>query len=287
MIAAPPPALPRRHSRSGIAYALGGSGGSAGAPVLLLHGVGLSADCWQAQITALQAQWRVFALDLPGHGESAPFSDNSPQMSDFTAKIADFIESEIGEAVALVGHSLGALIALHTAARAPKWVRRAALLSPVYQRDDAAQRAVAQRAEELRHAQDTARRAALIDATLKRWFGDPPAADAQEAAAACRHWLHRTPPAAYAAAYCVFAAAGAEAAPLQNITQPLLYITGDADANSTAEMSRALAAKSTASADARAEVVAGHAHMLQLTAAAQVNALLAQWLRADNRQSAA
>lgn len=40
--------------------------------VLLIHGVGLRAEAWGAQIDALSATCRVIAVDMPGHGGSAP-----------------------------------------------------------------------------------------------------------------------------------------------------------------------------------------------------------------------
>lgn len=295
-------ALPRARddtsAPSGIAYYTGGGSGEGGegggegngAPLLFIHGVGLSADCWQKQLAAFEPHTPVFAVDLPGHGESPPFSDfseKSPTMDDFVEKISDFIKDKIGRAVALVGHSLGALIALQLAAAQPRWVSRVAVLSPVYQRSRAARQAVEARADKLAQiagaagapsAADTLRQ--LHEDTLARWFGAPPQMreDWQPAAAACRHWLRQTRPAAYAAAYRVFARHDAADTPLPRLRQPLLALTGDADPNSTADMSRQLAAAAKSAAAASAVIIAGHAHLLQLTAAVQVNAALTQWM---------
>ncbi|MFD1807175.1 alpha/beta fold hydrolase [Gemmobacter lanyuensis] len=43
-----------------------------GAPVLLIHGVGMRAEAWGPQIATLSATHRVLAVDMPGHGESTP-----------------------------------------------------------------------------------------------------------------------------------------------------------------------------------------------------------------------
>ena len=56
-------ALPRR-KEAGIAYYRGGEG----APVMLLHGVGLRLESWHRQIAALQPRCAVYAPDMPGHG---------------------------------------------------------------------------------------------------------------------------------------------------------------------------------------------------------------------------
>jgi len=45
--------------------------GEDGPPVVLIHGLGASAEIWSANIGALAANHRVFAPDLPGFGRTA------------------------------------------------------------------------------------------------------------------------------------------------------------------------------------------------------------------------
>src|SRR5882724_9103488 len=86
--------------------------------VVLLHGAGFDHTTW-----ALHSRWfahhgyGVLAPDLPGHGRSsgAPLSTIA-DMADWTAALL----GAAGAAKArLVGHSMGSLIALETAARHP------------------------------------------------------------------------------------------------------------------------------------------------------------------------
>src|SRR3954447_15355491 len=86
--------------------------------IVLLHGAGFDHTTW-----ALHSRWfahhgySVLAPDLPGHGRSigAPLSTIT-EMADWTAALLD----AVGAAKArLVGHSMGSLIALETAARYP------------------------------------------------------------------------------------------------------------------------------------------------------------------------
>src|ERR1017187_3937904 len=86
--------------------------------VVLLHGAGFDHTTW-----ALHSRWfahhgySVLAPDLPGHGRSsgAPLATIA-DMADWTAALLD----AAGAAKArLVGHSMGSLIALETAARHP------------------------------------------------------------------------------------------------------------------------------------------------------------------------
>jgi len=82
---------------------------------IFLHGAGMDHS-----VFALQSRWfahhgwRVLAVDLPGHGASeGPVLTEIAALADWTARL---IDSQGGKA-ALIGHSMGALIALATAAR--------------------------------------------------------------------------------------------------------------------------------------------------------------------------
>ena len=268
--------LPRQQC-NGIAYYQGGTGG---ATLLFLHGVGLSADCWQQQISVLEQQNTVFAVDLPGHGASAVFGNsddgnNSIKITDFSDKIAEFIATKIGKPVIVVGHSLGALITLQLAADHPQHLSAAVAISAVFCRSQQAQHAVAARATQLQQATDAIRHT-LIDSTIARWFGQSSqSSEHAQAAEQCRDWLRQTPAAAYATAYQVFANTAAEQIPLAQLTRPVLYLTGADDPNSTAEMSKQMAAQTP---NAEAMIIAGHAHLLQMTAATAVCQALQQGL---------
>ena len=95
--------------------------------VLLLHGAGMDRTVWSLQARYLAHHGRaVLALDLPGHGKSGgPALTTIAEMADWVAALLDKLE--ISQA-ALVGHSMGALIALDLAARRPERVRALALL---------------------------------------------------------------------------------------------------------------------------------------------------------------
>ena len=108
--------------------ATGGRAFDASPPTLvLLHGAGFDHTTW-----ALHSRWfvhhgyGVLAPDLPGHGRSAgaPLSTIAA-MADWTAALLD----AAGTAKAwLVGHSMGSLIALETAARHPAKVSALGLI---------------------------------------------------------------------------------------------------------------------------------------------------------------
>jgi pimeloyl-ACP methyl ester carboxylesterase len=95
--------------------------------VVMLHGAGFDHSSW-----ALHSRWfahhgyGVLAPDLPGHGRSAgaPLSTIA-EMADWTVALLD----AAGAAKArLVGHSMGSLIALESAARHPEKVSALSLI---------------------------------------------------------------------------------------------------------------------------------------------------------------
>ena len=95
--------------------------------VVFLHGAGMDHSVW-----ALQSRWfahhgwRSLAVDLPGHGRSeGPPLTEVGALAEWTARL---VTAAGAERVALVGHSMGALIALETAARYPGRVARLALI---------------------------------------------------------------------------------------------------------------------------------------------------------------
>ncbi len=97
-------------------------------PLLLLHGFGSSLAQWRDNIPALAENRTVYALDLLGFGDSqkAATTFNTDLWS---AQVQSFWQTWVGQPVVLVGHSLGALVALHTAVTAPQMVHRLVLLT--------------------------------------------------------------------------------------------------------------------------------------------------------------
>jgi len=103
--------------------------GEDGPPVVLIHGLGASAEIWSANIGALAAGHRVFVPDLPGFGRTAmpPGMDFSPAA--YSRFVRDFMAAlGIGRA-ALVGHSLGGGVALRVTLDDPGRVDRLVLAS--------------------------------------------------------------------------------------------------------------------------------------------------------------
>jgi pimeloyl-ACP methyl ester carboxylesterase len=60
------PGLPEENHMTSLAFTRSG----AGAPLVLLHGLGLSRQSWNPVIAALAVRFEVIAVDLPGFGDS-------------------------------------------------------------------------------------------------------------------------------------------------------------------------------------------------------------------------
>lgn len=108
--------------------ATGGKSFDASKPsIVFIHGAGLDHTCWQLQSRWFAWHgWSVLAVDLPAHGRSeGPPLASVTAMSDWILAVLD--AAKVATA-ALVGHSMGAVIALETAARAPGRITGLALL---------------------------------------------------------------------------------------------------------------------------------------------------------------
>ena len=95
--------------------------------VVMVHGTALDHSVWQWQSRYLANHgYSVLAVDLPGHGRSPGTPRTSIEgMADWVAALLD--AAGLARA-ALVGHSMGSLVALETAVRHPTRVERLALL---------------------------------------------------------------------------------------------------------------------------------------------------------------
>lgn len=93
-----------------------------GQPLLILHGLFGSLDNWGAQVKALAAHFRVFAIDLRNHGRS-PWSDEMDYAS-LCEDLVQFLDQHQLESAMVLGHSMGGKAAMQLALSHPQRVRR-------------------------------------------------------------------------------------------------------------------------------------------------------------------
>ncbi len=105
-------------------------GGSGGIPVVFVHGLGGSLRQWDAQLAHLRPARRALALDLRGHGRSAPAEDGGYGIEEFADDVLT-VADELGlERFVLVGHSLGGSVCAEVAGRAGERVAGLLLIDP-------------------------------------------------------------------------------------------------------------------------------------------------------------
>lgn len=238
-------------------------------PIVFIHGVGLRAESWHQQLSVFSERYRCYAIDMPGHGDSDLLPNPALTLSDFAEALSTFINNVIGEPAIIVGHSLGAMMALQTAVHHPQVVRGIAALNAIYDRPDNAAQNVQNRAESLLNDLDQN----VTDQPIARWFdGDP---QYRHEADLCRLWLDTGNRLGYARAYQMFAhLRGIAAADLKTITVPTLFLTGELDVNSSPKMSLAMA---DILPNANAVIVTEARHMTQMTHVNAVNPALARF----------
>jgi pimeloyl-ACP methyl ester carboxylesterase len=96
--------------------------------IIFLHGAGFDHTAWALLARAFAYHgFGVLVPDLPGHGRSAgPALSSIGGLADWTGAL---IDAAGVRAARLVGHSMGSLVALETAARHPEKVGALALIS--------------------------------------------------------------------------------------------------------------------------------------------------------------
>src|SRR6201991_2733525 len=97
-------------------------------PAVLIHGFGGDLNAWMFNHAELAAHRAVWALDLPGHGESGKAVDTG-SVEELADAVLAFLDDRGIERAHLVGHSLGSLVAMTIAANAPARVASLALIS--------------------------------------------------------------------------------------------------------------------------------------------------------------
>jgi len=113
----------RSHDGTRIVYEQLGSG----PPLIMVHGGLVDRTFWGPSMPLLAQHFTVYAMDRRGHGSSDPY----PVDHDIEREYEDLLVliAAVGTPVALLGHSAGALVALHAARRSPL-VRQLVLYEP-------------------------------------------------------------------------------------------------------------------------------------------------------------
>lgn len=101
-------------SETAVAYDDHGSGPA----IVLLHGHPFDRSMWSPQVEDLSRDFRVLALDLPGYGDS-PIRSDTMTMSAFSDAVVGVLDLSGVDRAAVVGLSMGGLVAMELGLRYP------------------------------------------------------------------------------------------------------------------------------------------------------------------------
>ncbi len=105
-----------------------------GDPLVLLHPGGADSRAWDANLPGLAERFRVFRYDRRGQGRT-PDAGGPITFDAMTDDAIAFLETVVGEPALLMGHSIGAPVALLVAQRRPDLVRAMVFCEGVFHFD--------------------------------------------------------------------------------------------------------------------------------------------------------
>ena len=126
------------------AYVLNSIKNGTGSSVVFLHGMVGSARYWKSITDIMGGSFHTIAIDLLGFGDSPKPLEGEYDLDQHVKSVITTLDSmNIKEPFILVGHSMGALIALDLAAKYPKRVSKLVLMGmPVFQNVEEARKQI-------------------------------------------------------------------------------------------------------------------------------------------------
>ena len=249
---------------NGLAVEIEGTGPA----VLMIHGLGGTANFYQVQAEALVRDYSVIRVDLAGAGRS-PATENIT-IDSHADDLAAVIRESGHDKVVVVGHSMGTLIARSLAARHTGSVGGLVLLGAVARLTSRAQLALRERAAILRTEGTVAVASGIVASALSA----ETRASRPEVAAFVRELVMRQDAEGFAR-NCEALATSGEPYPISPDI-PLRLIAGSEDKVAPPQVSRDLR---DAHPSARVTVIDGIGHWIALEAASTVTSELRNFLQ--------
>jgi 3-oxoadipate enol-lactonase len=246
--------------------------------VVLLHGVGGSRESWSDALSGTgralsEAGFCAVAVDLPGYGHSPlPAHYDMPGMTALVLETLWMLQRHCAAKVALVGHSMGGMVALDLIASAPQEVDALVLLatSPAFGRPDGAwqQGYLEQRLSPL----DAGRGMAKLAPGLVKGMASANAS--HDAVARAALLMSAVPEATYRSALHAIVGFDRRAA-LVDIRVPVLCLAGGDDRNAPPSVMSAMAARIEG---AKFRSLPGVGHLAHMEAPKLINPMIVSFL---------
>lgn len=202
--------------------------GANGARVLLLHPVGIDSTFLAGLSAALAKGFRVMRMDLRGHGRSPAGSPNAPAagtLDEFAEDVHETLAQQHFAPCTVIGFSFGGMVGQTLAINHPADV--AALIPcacPCVQTPQSSVATAARGTDALKGGM-----AAVLEATLERWFNAPFRAAGGDAAA--RKYLSERDPRGWAQGWAAISKINT-LAKLPALRMPVHCIAGELDKSS-------------------------------------------------------
>lgn len=266
------PVLRTTHRLNGYQTAVLDSGHAVEGTVLMLHSLGLDGAAFDALRAELAPTWRVLSYDLRGHGSANEVH---------TFSLADYIEDALAMLalcgtgpVHMVGHSLGGAIAASAASRAGASISSLGIVaSPAIGMPAFADRGT----PALEGGMPV-----VIEGTLARWFGEHPNTIWPTQSRYASQALLNMHPTAFAMAWYALSTFAGYADIAAHLPRSLCVAAAADLSTPPAVMKKIVDGCASAGVAVPLAVVEQHGHMLPLTGAAALAAVLQQhWRKGD------
>jgi len=246
--------------------------GDPGSPsLLMLHGIGGSADCFQPQMHAFSDDYHVLAWNMPGYGNSTPLQPLT--FETLSESVAQLLADAGISRVHLLGHSLGGMVAQQFIADYPGKVASLTLVATSAAfggRDGEFQkRFISERLGPLDRGLNMKQLAPSIIDSLIGVDPDP------ETLAIARRSMANVPDASYRANMELMVTFDLRKE-LGNIRVPTLVIAGEKDANAPPPVMEKMASFIP---NVQFHCVKGAGHLINLEQPSAFNAILRNFLR--------
>jgi 3-oxoadipate enol-lactonase len=245
-----------------------------GAPLVLLHPVGIDHSFWGPLIDAASSLHTVIAVDLMGHGSSPP-APAGRAIGAYAADVAALLDELNMPRASLLGLSFGGMIAQEFAVTYPGRVSSLVVGACGPRIPPEARGAVRARGK----VDPATGMASVVDQTMLRWF-TPPFMSA-EPAQRVRARLLADDPAGWAAGWNAIADFDALDR-LGTVAAPTLVIAGELDAGAAVATTKMIA---DAILGSRFEVLSGAPHMMHIECADRFTDRVMAFLRATRTQT--
>lgn len=135
-----------KYKNSSIYYTIAGEGEA----VVLLHGLLENVEMWNALVPELSASHQVICIDLLGHGNTECLGYAHP-METMAEAVYAVIEHLNIESAHVIGHSMGAYVALALAEKKPELFKGLCLMNSTFEADDSERKQLRTRACKMAH----------------------------------------------------------------------------------------------------------------------------------------